>query len=551
MKFLRFLFLLKILFWFVSVGLYSQEVPKNWFLLDLEQDGFPGVSAEKAYKEHIKGKRGQKIIVAILDSGVDFNHEDLKGVMWSNPSEIPGNNKDDDSNGYVDDIHGWNFIGGKDGRNVHEDTYEITRLYAAGRKKFENADPAKLRGREKREYELWLTYKEEVEKNQREARQSHQQYMDYLGAFTSATIQLEMKLGEGPFSLEELKNLDLDNEPELQNTRNLAYQFMLMDPEIKNIQELRDKLVKQIVDVMKYHRNKGEFGYNPDFDPRYIVGDNYADSRERFYGNNDVKGPDSSHGTHVAGIVAANRTNAIGIKGIARDVQIMSIRCVPDGDERDKDVANAIRYAVDNGASIINMSFGKGHSWDKQVVDEAVQYAAAHDVLLVHAAGNSSQNNDVSDNFPNPIFEKRGLFRPKRARNWIEVGALSPNDNENAPARFSNYGKRSVDIFAPGVQIYSTTPENNYEFFNGTSMAAPAVAGVAAMIRTQYPDLTAVQVREAILKSAVPITYKVKKPGTEELVPFSDLCVTGGRVDAFRALEYASKMKGKRKSRRK
>ena len=163
-------------------------------------------------------------------------------------------------------------------------------------------------------------------------------------------------------------------------------------------------------------QNKLDYAYNPDYDSRkLIVKDNYADSNERFYGNNDVEGPDALHGTHVAGIVGAVVGNEIGSDGIARNVKLMSVRAVPDGDERDKDVANAIRYAVDNGATIINMSFGKGYSWDKKAVDEAVKYAAKHDVLLVHAAGNSGQNNDKTDNFPNDFIGKHGFIFKKNA----------------------------------------------------------------------------------------------------------------------------------------
>ncbi len=536
-----------VLFLLFSLSIGAQELPQNWFLLDNTKDGYPGVSAEKAYTDHIKGKKGQKLIVAILDSGVVYKHEDLKGVMWINPSEIFENKIDDDKNGYIDDVYGWNFIGGADGRNVAEDTYEITRLYAHYRKKYENADPKKLNGKEKKEYEKYLEYKAEVLENQEDAKEQFDGLMETMGKITTSLIVLDNHMEGKEFTQENIKAIDAGSDMDLIMGKNIALQTYENGVDIKSGADLRNSVLNQFLDMMKYHRSKSEAGYNPDFDPRYLVGDNYADSNEKYYGNANAKGPDSFHGTHVAGIVAANRTNNIGIRGIARDVEIMSVRCVPDGDERDKDVANAIRYAVDNGASIINMSFGKGYSWDKKVVDDAVKYAAKNDVLLVHAAGNASQDNDISDNFPNAVYEKAGWFCSKKAKNWIEVGALAPTLNEKAAARFSNYGKKSVDIFAPGVQIYSTTPEGDYGFANGTSMAAPAVAGVAAMIRSHYPTLTAVQVKEIIMKSATPITTKVIKPGTKDLVPFTDLCVSGGYIDAYKALELASKTKGKKK----
>ncbi|MEZ5059157.1 MAG: S8 family serine peptidase [Saprospiraceae bacterium] len=297
-----------------------------------------------------------------------------------------------------------------------------------------------------------------------------------------------------------------------------------------------------------YFESKFKYHYNPDFNARTIVGDNYFNTYEKGYGNNDVEGPDAGHGTHVAGIIAASRGNGVGMDGVANSVRIMSVRAVPDGDERDKDVANAIIYAVDNGASVINMSFGKGYSWDKEAVDKAVKYAKKKDVLLIHAAGNDSENNDNTDNFPNDNYEKSGWFSPKKAKNWLEIGALSWKGGENSPATFSNYGKENVDLFAPGVDIYSTIPDQTYASFSGTSMASPVTAGVAAVIRSYYPELTAEQVKEVLMESVVPLEFDVMKPGTEEKVPFSDLSVTGGVVNVYKAVFLASKTKGKKKN---
>jgi len=307
--------------------------------------------------------------------------------------------------------------------------------------------------------------------------------------------------------------------------------------------ELKDGLQ----DYFDYLDRQYSYNYNPDFDSREIVGDNLSDPNERYYGNNDVRGPDSNHGTHVAGIIGAIRDNDMGMDGVATKVRIMSVRTVPNGDERDKDVANAIRYAVDNGAAVINMSFGKGASPRKEIVDEAVRYAMKNDVLLVHAAGNDGKENTIGNNFPHDRFEKGGLFKPRYAENWLEVGALSWQNDDNLAASFSNYSPEHVDVFAPGVDIYSTTPGSEYEKNSGTSMAAPVVAGMAAVLRSHFPKLTAEQVKEIIMKSATPVKQKVLKPGTDKLVSFNQLSLTGGMVNLYEAIQMASRTKGKRK----
>jgi cell wall-associated protease len=228
---------------------------------------------------------------------------------------------------------------------------------------------------------------------------------------------------------------------------------------------------------------------------------------------------------------------------VADNVSIMVIRAVPDGDEHDKDVANAIRYAVDNGAWVVNMSFGKSFSPRKAWVDEAVRYAESKDVLLVHAAGNDAKDIDVEDNFPNNRY---GDDRSRTARNWITVGASGPTLKE-LTASFSNYGK-DVDVFSPGVEIYSTLPGGDqYGNQQGTSMASPVTAGIAALLLSHYPELSAVQVKDVIEKSVTKVTAKVAKPGTEDEVSLSDISKTGGIVNAYEALRLAATVKGERK----
>jgi cell wall-associated protease len=304
-----------------------------------------------------------------------------------------------------------------------------------------------------------------------------------------------------------------------------------------------DEYLKELKEGVDYFGVIVNYGYNLEFDSRKIVGDNYSDVYEKNYGNNDVKGPDPNHGSHVAGIIAASRNNNLGIKGIADHVKIMSVRAVPNsGDERDKDVANAIIYAVDNGAKIINMSFGKGFSPEKEAVDKAVKYAEQNGVLLVHAAGNDGKDSDVNKNFP-----ERFYLNSKEAKNWVEVGASSWGTGQDFVADFSNYGKKSVSFFAPGVEIYSTTPDNTYKNESGTSMASPSTAGVAAILMSYFPEFTAAEIKDILIGSARKFDHlKVKEPGGKQEVEFNELSLSGGLINAYEAVKMAQTLRSQR-----
>lgn len=538
-----------IAFCLVVGNVSAQEDLKNWFHAD-PSEGYMGISTEKAYNA-LEGRSSIPVVVAIIDSGVDVEHEDLKDNMWINPGEIPGNGIDDDGNGYIDDIHGWNFIGGPNGNNVGPDTYEVTRLYGKYKYKFENADPLKLNKDDKALYEQFLVWKEEVDKQRSRAEQQLTEVGTIETTVMSAIDAIAGGVGEGDFTLENINKVEGEDRM-VTIGKNIANDFMA-NGEITTIEGLKDALKEALKSDKKRQQDKLDYAYNPDYDPRTtIVKDNYSNSSEKYYGNNDYEGPDALHGTHVAGIVGAVRNNDIGMDGVAQNVKIMSVRTVPDGDERDKDVANAIRYAVDNGASIINMSFGKGYGWDKKVVDDAVKYAAKKDVLLVHAAGNSAQDNDVTGNFPNDKYDKACgalWWKKKQSQTWLEIGALSYQPGADAVATFSNYGQSNVDIFAPGVKIYATLPDDNYTYLQGTSMASPVVAGVAAVIRSYFPKLKASQVKEILMKSATPVDLDVKKPGDKDggLVPFKTLSVQGGVVNLYNAVQMAKQTKGKKK----
>ncbi len=520
----------------------SIVTPNDWFLRDPEQDKVQGVSAERVYSTLLKDKPSRTVVVAVIDSGVDIEHEDLEGVIWVNEDEIPGNGIDDDKNGYIDDVYGWNFIGGKEG-NVDADTYEVTREYVRLKDKYENFDEKKLNKKNRDEYEYWKRVKTKFERDSKFSADQLQQYQQQLEMYSNAFVTIKFcdsvltkRLG-APVSKSSLASITSENDTVNFAKQTLSRILESIDGDIQ-VNEFLEELgyyLDQLQEGVDHYRVAVEYGYNLEFDSRTIVGDDPNNLYEKGYGNNDVEGPDARHGTHVAGIIAANRKNDIGIKGIADNVRIMSVRAVPNGDERDKDVANAIIYAVDNGAHIINMSFGKSFSPQKEAVDKAIKYAESKGVLLVHAAGNDGKNLDSEYNYPT-----RKLDKSNEAKAWIEVGASSWGTDEDFVGSFSNYGKKSVTLFAPGVEIYSTTPDNTYESLQGTSMASPATAGVAAIIMSYFPELTATQVRDILAQSTRKFDgLKVQKPKSSEQVPFSELSVSGGLVNAYEAVKLA------------
>lgn len=536
-----------VVFIFISFASLAQTNTKQWYLKDSATDSMDGISLDKAY-QFLKGKKSTPVIVAVIDSGVDTTHEDLKRVLWTNKNEIPGNGIDDDHNGYVDDIHGWNFLGNKNGQNIDKASDERSRVYYTYKDKFENKNinEDSLSADDKWTYDEWKKAAAEMTISSDE-----QMEVMMLDALNKSLLKqdaiLQDELGKKVYSLNDLES-----------TQNLSSKGQQAKTSFLNILKLEQVDTSTtnaaiLSDLQEYlDQKKSTLDNKTSAPPDYraeIIKDNYNDFNDRYYGNNDIMGTDDDHGTHVSGIIAADRTNNIGVNGIADNVQIMMIRAVPDGDEYDKDIALAIRYAVDNGAKVINMSFGKGFSPQKKWVDEAVKYADDHDVLLVHAAGNESHDIDTVDNFPNPNF----LYIKDEPKNFITVGAYGdPKVNEGKfIAYFSNYGK-AVDVFAPGVRIYSTVP-HSYGYHDGTSMASPVVTGVAALIRSYYPQLSAGQIKYAIDKSARHYSNEVNQPAEDDAnqqTSMDNLSASGGFINADDAVEFAATLKpdGKEKS---
>ncbi|HHP7242864.1 MAG TPA: S8 family peptidase [Cyclobacteriaceae bacterium] len=503
---------------------------KLWYLLDVDEDSIPGISLNKAY-ELLEGRTSKTTLVAIIDSGFDLDHEDLSGNIWINEDEIARNDIDDDGNGFVDDINGWNFIGGENG-NVVEDNFEVTREYRRLKKLYVDAEAEPTEA----EQTYWNMVKEMYRSDSME--------------YTLGFVQME-SLRESYLRFEKLLEAYLDTEvlsyDSIQNIQSkdsvidLAKKVMsalILNYEMYNGQYKPEKYRQWLEEGYKYYKSMMGYALNPDFDPRHIVNDDYTDITEKYYGNpqlGDYSGIMGDHGTHVAGIVGAIRNNGLGLDGIADNVKLMLIRAVPNGDERDKDVANSIRYAVDNGAEIINMSFGKYLSPHKEFVYDAIKYAEDNDVLLIHAAGNDALDIDAKPNYPNAFFKKK-----RKVKNWIEVAASTKNPDESLPAEFSNYGKHSVDIFAPGEDIWSTIPQDQYESNSGTSMAAPVVTGVAALLKSYFPGFSAKDLKKIIIGSSIDYSDKIVfKPGTSTRLEFSELAQNGILVNAYQAVKMA------------
>lgn len=488
-------------------GALTDSQLKRWSHLDLAKDSIPGMSVDRVYAELIKGRKGKKVIVGVVDSGVDIDHEDLKSVVWTNPKEIAGNGIDDDKNGFIDDVHGWNFLG-----DAGKENLEMTRIL----KKADDGSP---------EYKA---AKEEYEKQLAENNQGKQQ-VDFL---FNANKTLTEFLKKDNYTLEDLQGIQSTDSGIIRCKQIMMRVIAQAGP---NFMDELNGYKDQVYDMLNYNLNK-------EFDGRKVVGDNPEDIKDRKYGNNIVYGPDKKealHGTHVAGIIAQTRNNNLGGDGIANNVEIMAVRCVPNGDEYDKDIALGIRYAVDNGAKVINGSFGKNYSPHKQWVYDAIKYAESKDVLFVHAAGNDAKDIDVEPNFPNDSDDKKIEF----ANNVITVGALNYEYGDKLVADFSNYGKLNVDVYSPGVQIYATTPNNTYKYEQGTSMASPNVAGVAALIRSYFPNLSAKEVKAVIMNSGTTVPGNVVVGGNpDDKRAFESLCKSGKIVNAYNAFKLAEKM---------
>ena len=499
----------------VVVGQVDKDV-LNWY-----NNSSAGMKTEKAYKK-LKKRTSTTVIVAVIDSGIDIEHEDLKGKIWVNADEIPGNGIDDDNNGYIDDVHGWNFLGNPSGVNQQHANLEKTRIYKKLRDKYERLEASQVKSEDKAEYELYLKVKQDVLSQRAEYEQYVQGMSQLPMIMPMVPGMVSNAIGKSDYTLEDLKKWKPED-PQMQQIKQLAVAM--------KSGELSEEIIAEQIQSLQ---GLLDYGLNDKYDDRMHIGDNPADFKDVRYGNNDVEGPDALHGTHVGGIIGSIRGNGLGGDGVADNVVLMSLRAVPDGDEQDKDIALAIRYAVDNGAHVINMSFGKGYSPFQKEVYEAMKYADSKGVLLVHAAGNDAANLDKDDNFPTSMYS----FQTEKLPLYLTIGASTRNAKGKLAADFSNYGQTKVDVFAPGHDIWNAVPQSAYKKLNGTSMAAPMVSGVAALLKSYFPALTMNEITTIMLKSATPYKGKMNTlPGAEENVDFAKLSVTGAVINVDAAVK--------------
>ncbi|MES3034674.1 MAG: S8 family serine peptidase [Gemmatimonadota bacterium] len=490
--------------------------PADWHLLDPATDGVAGVAARRALTELLGNAAPKRVItVAVIDGGVDTAHTALRAALVLNQKESAANGRDDDGNGYVDDARGWNFIGGAAG-NIDDDRLEVTRLVAACRA---NGGKSPV-----------VTPCTELEQEYSSGRaEAESQWSGMRPVLTEYDALLETVAKDNGMSKAEITDATLGKLVPKTAASREALERMRMYAANGLTPNVARTARKQVEGRLNY-------GFNLAFDGRKVIGDTPAMGRR--YGNANVTGPDASHGTAVASLIGAVSGDS-GFVGIAPGVRILPVRVVPNGDEYDKDVANGIRYAVDAGAQIINMSFGKPYSPGKAMVDSAVQYAVSKGVLLVHASGNESTDVDATPTFPSSAYATGS----ERAATWIDVGASSWRAGERLAADFTNYGSTRVDLFAPGVSVYAAAPRNEFAREDGTSVAAPVVSGVAALLMSQFPTLTAADVKRILMATVTKFPdQQVLRPGSRTVrVPFATLSASGGIINAYEAVKMAQR----------
>jgi len=522
---------------------------KNWHWKDYKKDTVHGISLYQAYEFLSKTeKKSTPIIVAILDGGIDTNHLELKNKLWVNQKEIPNNGIDDDNNGFVDDIHGWNFLGGKDGRNIDKAADEKSRIYHTYKSQFESiTDSTRLKtALQKKLYQTWKQAAAALAFSNQDA--ANLQYIKMArNALQRLGKVISREMNDSNFTIQNLETFQPVGRITLE--AKMAY--------IKSVQiigiEKETPYAEMMDDLNEYIEGKEKSSMAkltpPENIRAEIIKDHYEDLFDNHYGNNDIMGPNSKHGTHVAGLVASIPDSDWQISKLYPSIQIMGVRVVPDGDEYDKDIALGIRYAVDNGAKIINMSFGKSFSPEQPWVDSAIRYAAKKDVLLIHSAGNEFYDLDNIQVYPNPYSS---TFQDT-AKNVLTVAASSDLFiNGSLLTDFSNFGPKIVDVLSPGNKIYSTFPgATNHGYLQGTSMSAPIVSHIAALIRSYYPPLTAIEVKKIIMQSVwKPVNHNesFSIPQKVENKKLQEIAFAGGIVNAANALIMANEYIQKNKS---
>lgn len=536
----------------LEVNKIQQSSVKLWHQKDKQQDTIPGISLDKFYSQNKKAAKSKAIVVAVIDTQIDLKHEDLLGQIWNNTKEVANNGIDDDNNGYIDDSNGWNFIGTKRGSTVWSN-FEYVRIVREYEKQFKNSKESEVLSNDLNSYKEYIRANKKLDQEKR-------YYQNWLKSLKHDIVKL-------PIAKDSLKKYFPKENYTYQQLDSMYKKHKINDKSYMQRRDDNDKDFGALIEIVmgsyeleQYNlndikRNEEEIdsivnrNLNMSYNERHFF-DLNEHLFEKGYGNNNVSSNLSgitinNHSTRVSGIIAANRFNGIGVKGITSNVKIMPLSISPSGDEHDKDIALAIRYAVDNGAKIINMSFGKEFSLHKKWVIDAYKYAEKHDVLLVHGSGNNSFNVDENPYYPNDVdYENPNEV----VANFINVGATTSKADSTLVASFSNYGKKNVDLFAPGAKIYTTASNNTYGFESGTSFSAPMVSGTAALIWSYYPKLTAKQVKEIILESGTAYDMEVLVPGGQgKKAKFSELSKSGKVLNVYNAMQLAEKVSKKKR----
>ncbi len=510
------------------MGQPARPVAHDWHYLDYKTDGYRGISLQQAY-DLLKNKKSTPVIVAVIDSGIDTLQPDLKPVLWKNPKEIPDNRIDDDGNGLVDDYYGWNYLGSANGENLAMSISEEYRTYYRFKEKFQNKTTKQIPDSLHWQFREWNRAKARLENGFNKAQKIIAPVRRNFSLISNADSVMQQLTGKTVFYLNDVDSLK--PEPVTKDLISLWRDLLGQQPSGNNQALMKDfRNYKQSLedDLIKLTTPPGEVR-------NHLLKDNGYDMNTIHYGNHNLSTHSGYHGTSVSSIIGAVRNNDEGINGIADNVKIMMIRGILGKDEFDKDVALSIRYAVDHGAKVINMSFGKYISPDKRWVDEAIAYALSKDVVLVHAAGNDASDNDATDHYPSSH-----TIRGKLLPNVIQVGASGDESLGRLVASFSNYGKKTVDVFAPGLQIRCAIAGGNTEISSGTSLASPIVAGIGALLRSYFPHLTAAEVVSIIKDSGTDPSKKVMKPGDDQKwVALGELCSSGKIVNAANAVKLA------------
>ncbi len=515
----------------------TDEEKKDWHFKDIYTDSVPGISLYKAH-DFIKNKKKEEIIVAVIDLEVNINHKDLKNRTWVNTNEIPNNGIDDDNNGYIDDIHGWNFLGTTEKDSVLYQHSESLRIVEKYRKAFEGKQLSIIDSNQIANFKLYRKAQSFYESKYKEAKENAAYFRGFKQRYLKLIDTMYVLFKTKEFSIAQLDSLKEKSTDSIILNKIGSTRYCVEN----GIDE------KWVNKVIKLHSNRETKIYNSKHKDRLTKDDpfNITDTN---YGNNNVRGTRKmSHGTKVAGLIAATRNNDYGIDGINDQAKIMSVIVSANGNEYDKDIALGIRYAVDNGAKIINLSIGKEFSMNEEWITEAIKYAELKDVLLISSAGNESINLDNSDAFYYPSDMDKN--KNEISNNFIVVG--SSNYTKEIVSNFSNYGQTTVDIFAPGEDMKVIT-RKSYTIDSGTSLSCAVVSGIASLIRSYYPNLSARKVKEIILKSGLSVDADVYLPLPEgqkrnpNKVPFSSLSKSGKIVNAYNALLMAEEVSMKKK----